>query len=333
MNLSKLWLPELCSQRASSTALRALVPSPRHRPGSSAKTSWSCILLLTLSLANAKAQSPDKPLVLTALAPVYGLTAPLLTDTTITLQLLPDSPRTLQAQTTVFTRQADRYADTFRSADAVISIGKVWPADPFYTTAREFNIRVVAIDASKPWSHELDGVAVANSPATNTPSPYVWLSPGNAIRMLDTISTDLQALYPVQAAMIKANTESEKALWQQLKREAESRLLTIDDPAVYSLADEFVYLTSDLGLFVDGWFVKQDIDWTAADLTALTARLQESGVKVVLHKWEPSDAIKNAVSAAGATLVVLDTLETTTDFRAGFARNLDALLAAFTSLQ
>jgi len=301
-------------------------------PGAAAITRWSCTLLLAMSFNSVLAQSVESPLVLTALAPVYGLTAPLLTDTSITLQLLPDSPRTLQAQTTVFTRQAERYADTFRSADAVISIGKVWPADPFYTTARGFNIRVIPIDASKPWSHELDGVAVANSPATNMPSPYAWLSPGNAIRMLDTISTDLQALYTTQAGTIKANTESEKTLWQQLKREAENRLLEIDDPAVYSLADEFIYLTSDLGLFVDGWFVKQDIDWTEADLAALTARLQESGVKVVLHKWDPSDAIKHAVSAGGATLVVLDTLETTTDFRAGFARNIDALLAAFPSL-
>lgn len=307
-------------------------PGGSRGPGPSARTRWSCCLLLALSFTCALAQSEATPLVLTALAPVYGLTAPLLADTTITLQLLPDSPRTLQAQTTVFTRQADRYADTFHSADAVISIGKVWPADPFYTTARGFNVRVVPIDASKPWSHELDGVAVANSPATNMPSPYVWLSPGNAIRMLDTISTDLQALYPTQAVTIKANTESEKALWQQLKRDAESRLLTIDDPAVYSLADEFVYLTSDLGLFVDGWFVKQDIDWTEADLSALTTRLQESGVKVVLHKWDPSEAIRNAVTAGGARLVVLDTLETTTDFRSGFARNIDALLAAFAAL-
>ncbi len=265
---------------------------------------------------------------LTAMAPVYQLTLPLLAGTGVDLQLLPDSPRTMQAQSTVFTRQAERYADTFAKADAVIGIGRLWTADPLYTTARSFNIRIVNIDASKPWSHQLDGVSVANSPASNTVSPYFWLSPSNVIRMLDILGADLQRLYPADAATIKDNMEREKASYLQLKSAFEQRFGAIDDPFVYALADEFVYLTSDVGLFVEDYFVKQDIDWTAEDYSKLTAALQGADVKVVIHKWEPSAEITQAVTAAGAKLVVLDTLETTEDFKAGLQENLDRLIAA-----
>ena len=100
-----------------------------------------------------------KPLILVAMAPIYGLTQTLLVNTNIDLQLLPEEPRSMEAQRTVFTRQADRYAEQFAKADAVIGINKIWPGDPFYITARDFKIRVVDIDASKPWSHELPAIS------------------------------------------------------------------------------------------------------------------------------------------------------------------------------
>ena len=295
------------------------------------------LLLASLALGlaacmTATAQdTAQRSLVLTAMAPVYALTLPLLANTRVDLQLLPDAPRTMQSQVTIFTRQAERYADTFAKADAVIGIGRLWTGDPIYTTARSFNIRIVNIDASKPWSHELDGVAVAESPATHTVSPYLWLSPSNVIRVLDIIGSDLQQLYPQDAATIKTNMEREKAGYLQLKSDFEQRFIAVDDPFVYALADDFVYLTSDLGLFVDDYFVKQDIDWTADDYTTLTSALQSSGVKVVIHKWEPTKAILKAITDAGATLVVLDTLETTADFNGGLQQNLDKLIAALQS--
>jgi ABC-type Zn uptake system ZnuABC Zn-binding protein ZnuA len=75
---------------------------------------------------------------------------------------------------------------------------------------------------------------------------------------------------------------------------------------VFALTGDFVYLTNDMGLFVDGYFIKQDVRWTDADLAALTKHLREHDIKIVLHEWEPSEAIQNAVRAAGAKLVVLD---------------------------
>jgi hypothetical protein len=39
----------------------------------------------------------------------------------------------------------------------------------------------------------------------------------------------------------------------------------------------------------------------------LTQHLRDNAIEIVLHKWQPSDAIQAAVRAAGAELVVLDT--------------------------
>lgn len=316
--------------------VRVNLPRMSGVPDKGGRFTLTPFLLVALYLCGMPLQAQENanhPLVLTAMAPIYELTLPLLEGTGIELKLLPESPRTMQAQATVFVRQAERYADAFRQADAVIGIGKLWAGDPFYITAREFNIRVVGIDAAKPWSHELDGVAVANSPATGAVSPYFWLSPSNVIRIIEIVGADLQRLYPAQAAAIRTNLEKEKADYVRLKSSFEQHFIEVDDPVVYALADEFVYLTSDLGIFVDDYFVKQDIDWTAEDYSALTAALQGSGVKLVLHKWEPAPEIQKAVSDAGARLVVLDTLETTEDFREGLEVNLEKLLMAFGAIQ
>jgi ABC-type Zn uptake system ZnuABC Zn-binding protein ZnuA len=293
------------------------------------------VFLLNLLVGNLACaqETAAKPLVLVAMAPIYELTQTLLVDTKIDLQLLPESPRSMESQRTVFTRQADRYAEQFKAADAVIGINKIWPGDPFYITARDFNIRVVDIDASKPWSHELDGVSIANSPVTNAVSPYFWLSLSNIIRILEIVGYDLQKLYPADAATIKTNLEREKASYVQLKNDFEQRFINIADPFVYALTDEFVYLTSDIGLFVEGYFVKQDIDWTPEDLRKLTNTLSSSGVKVVIHKWDPTPEIQKAIADAGATLLVLDSLETAEDFRAGLEQDLNALLAALSKEQ
>ena len=270
----------------------------------------------------------DKPLILVAMAPIYQLTQGLLKDTDLDLQLLPESPRSMEAQRTVFTRQAENYAEIFQAADVVISIGKIWPGDPFFTTARAFNVRVVNIDASKPWSHELDGIAVADSPVSHQLSPYFWLSSSNVIRVLEIVGHDLQQLYPADAATIKQNLAYEKASYVHLKNDFEQRFIEVADPLVFALADEFVYFTSDMGIFVDDYFVKQDIDWTPEDYSKLTTSIKNSGVKVVIHKWQPTAEIQQAITAGGATLVVLDTLETTENFKAGFEKNFDAVLAA-----
>jgi ABC-type Zn uptake system ZnuABC Zn-binding protein ZnuA len=125
--------------------------------------------------------------------------------------------------------------------------------------------------------------------------------------MADIIAHDLGAIFPDSAPTIAQNLERLKGSLLALRGDYQNRLIAAGDDTVFALTGDFVYLTSDLGLFVDGYFIKQDIRWTEADLAALTLHLRERGIRVVIHKWQPSEAILAAVAAAGASVVVLQT--------------------------
>jgi ABC-type Zn uptake system ZnuABC Zn-binding protein ZnuA len=193
------------------------------------------------------------------------------------------------------------------------------PGDPLYRFAREANIRIVDIDAAVPWALNRPGVALAVSPVSNVAwgegdgtvatdtAPYFWLSISNAIRMGDIVAHDLAALFPDFATTIAKNGDELKRSLLALRNEYHSRLIAGGDDVVFALTADFVYLTNDLGLLVDGYFIKQDVHWTADDLANLTAHLRERGIRVVIHRWRPSEEIQNAISAGGALLVVLAT--------------------------
>ena len=90
-----------------------------------------------------------------------------------------------------------------------------------------------------------------------------------------------------------------------LKREYESKFAALDNISVFSLSSEFVYLTTDLSLFAEDYFIKQDIDWNSEDLLNLQKYLLANEIEVVIHKWQPDANILEAITNGGARLVVL----------------------------
>src|SRR6185369_8610977 len=133
------------------------------------------------------------------------------------------------------------------------------------------------------------------NPRTSGAAPYFWLSISNAIRMADIIAHDLGALFPDSSAVIAKNLDGLKRSLLALRGDYQKKLIEGAPDVVFALTGDFVYLTNDMGLFVDGYFIKQDVRWTASDLSSLTKHLKDNGIKVVLHKWQPSEAIQNAV--------------------------------------
>ena len=275
-------------------------------------------------------QAAPAPLVLTSVGPIYSITAALVKGANISVKNVPERARALSSQPTWFAKQAAPFYGDFEQATAVVTMGQLWHADSLYLSVREHNIRVVNIDATLPYSSEATGISVVNSPVSGDASPYFWLSPANLIRSTKLISADLQRLFPDSGATILANERELSAQLVNLKTGYERDLISVADPFVFALADEFDYLANEFGIFVDGYFVKQDLDWTEDDYAALTKRLQDSAIPVVIHKWEPSAEIQAAVAAGGSRLVVLDTFESQS---AGMielvSKNLDTLLAGF----
>lgn len=278
--------------------------------------------LLTIALvwsAASSAQDADV-VVLTALPVTYSVTSALVRDTAIDVRNVPERGRRMNALVSLLGQRADRYAEDLESADAVVTIGKLWRDDPLFTAARMANVRVVDIDATKPWSTTLEGISVAMQPeerapwsdavaSERAPSLYFWLSPANGVRMAEIIAADLMRLSPADRQTIEANLASLRQELLDLKLEYELALAELPDVTLFALAPEFVYLTTDMGLYVDGYFLKQDIDWTQDDLDELTRYLRANAIRVVAHKWEPDEKIRMAIADGGAQLVVLDPID------------------------
>lgn len=273
------------------------------------------VLLCAMTALSANAQAPATHTVLTTLQATYSITSALAAGTQIRVVNVPARGAVMESQAFSLTRVDDA---VFKEAEAVVGIGRLWRDDPLYPAARARNLRIINIDAVSPWNPVESGVSVIRRPVSDVPwaprqedldpglSRFIWLSPTNATRMAELISGDLVRLSPADAPRIRKNLNSFTTSMRQLKADYGSRFATLPDPRVLSLADEFVYLLSDLGIFVDGWFIKQDVNWTDADYAALTAYLKEHGVQVVVHKWEPDAKIIAAITNAGAKLVVLD---------------------------
>jgi ABC-type Zn uptake system ZnuABC Zn-binding protein ZnuA len=269
----------------------------------------------------------DELSVLTGTQVTYSLTSALLANTDINVINIPADGRRFDTLKDYIERRLDRLSPTFQSADAVVSMTNALPSDPLYRFAREKNIRLVNIDAAQPWSFSTSGVSIINQPQTNVSwatnesnlsssttsdnvdSPYFWLSPSNAMRMTDIIGADLTRLFPTHEKIITTNRNQLIQELRNLLQQYQNKLLTTENISIFALANEFVYLSNDLGLFVDGYFLKQDINWTEADLSNFEQHLISNNITVVLHKWEPSEAIQAAIENAGAQLVILDTAD------------------------
>ena len=272
-----------------------------------------------LSQTNVNDGSPSLS-VLTATQVTYSLTSAVLKDTGIKVINIPSDGRRFDALKDYIERRQDEFKPTFESAQAVVSMTNALAADPLYRFAREANIHLVNIDAAQPWSYTTTGVSIAEAPTTSvnwgdadsgtqTDSPYFWLSLSNAIRMTEIIGSDLARVFPEYAEQINLNRNQTKNEFLSMSRHYQNQLIEVADITVFALANEFVYLTNDMGLYVENYFLKQDIDWTQEDLLYLTEHLRSRSISVVLHKWVPDEKIQQAIQEAGAALVVLNTAD------------------------
>jgi ABC-type Zn uptake system ZnuABC Zn-binding protein ZnuA len=283
------------------------------------------VVLMALSsvLPSGQAAAADgaRSSVLTGSQATYSLATALAKGTSIDVQNVPPDGRQLSIMRDYIARRMDALSPTFQAATAVISLTNALPGDPLYRFSREANIRIIDVDAAIPWSLSMPGVALTDAPVSNVDwgsdtdvpqsatAPYFWLSISNAIRMGDIIAHDFSEIFPADAETIAENLDKLKHDLLELRNGYQNRLIEIGNDTVFALTGDFVYLTNDTGLYVDGYFIKQDIRWTENDLAALTRHLTESGIGVVIHKWMPSAEIQAAIEAAGATLVVLDTAD------------------------
>lgn len=251
-----------------------------------------------------KAKKPIK--VLASLPITYGLAEVLLKGTDVKLERAAPANLPGSRQVSYFTGRGTQALNTLASdADAAIGLRSLWPDDPLYPVARRSNIRIVEIDAARPVDGGLPGIAVQPG-STDGLNSQPWQSSNNMGRMADVMTADLSRLAPNAKPTIDANLAALKQRLLKLNADSEARLAQADNLSVVSLSDHFAYLVSSLNLEVVSTDARPDADWTPEALQGLTASLKDSDVAVVLHHRQPSEAVKAAVTASGAQLLVLN---------------------------
>ena len=244
--------------------------------------------------------------VLASLPVTYGLAAVLLKGTDVQLERAAPANLPGSRQVSYFTgRGAPALNALAQGADAAIGLRSLWADDPLYPVARRSNIRIVEVDAARPVDGGLPGIAVQPG-VTDGLNSQPWQSSNNMGRMADVLAADLSRLAPNAKAKIDVNLAALKQRLLKLTADSEARLAKADNLSVVSLSDHFGYLISSLNLELLSTDARPDADWTPEALQTLSAELKGNDVAVVLHHRQPSDAVKAAVTAGGARLLVLN---------------------------
>ncbi|WP_426134686.1 metal ABC transporter solute-binding protein, Zn/Mn family [Pseudomonas sp. PWP3-1b2] len=258
-------------------------------------------------LGHAALTKAKKPVTVLASLPItYGLAEVLLKGTDVHLERAAPANLPGSRQVAYFTGRGAPALNTLaREADAAIGLRSLWADDPLYPVARRANIRIVEVDAARPVDGGLPGIAVQPGTVDGLNS-QPWQSSNNMGRMADVMAADLSRLAPAAKPKIDANLTALKQRLLKLNADSEARLAKADNLSVVSLSDHFAYLVSSLNLEVVSTDARPDTDWTPEALQTLSRELKDSDVALVLHHRQPSEAVKAAVAAGGAELLVLN---------------------------
>lgn len=276
------------------------------------------------------------PLVITSL-PATQLLAQSLTDgTDITVELVVPANYAMGAQENYFKKNAN-FLEKSAVAKACVTLASAWKGDSLYPFARRNNISIIEIDAAAPIDRRQAGVVLLNGLQSGEIDPYIWRSPANLSRMVGIVASDLQRLFPRYEQAIHDNLLRFQRELFQLRTRFEILFGEKDMGEIVALTDDFLYLTSEFGVEVGRYFLKEEIDWSSAEYSEFTAYLKEMEVKTVLCRRVPGEKLAAAIADGGAAAVVFSPLATLTKspvpqpatiFLQFFARNLNALSAA-----
>lgn len=239
----------------------------------------------------------------------FGLAGDLLEGTAVRIERAAPANLPASRQVSYFAgRGATNLQKVAADADAAIALRSLWSEDPLYPMARRSNIRIVEIDAARPVDGALPGIATqAESAGENDLASYPWLAINNMGRMADVMAADLVRLAPDAKGKVEQNLATLKQRLLKLNAHSEAELAKADNLSVYSLSSRLDYLVSGLNLDLVSSDSRDDRDWDAESLKALTSALKEDDVALVLHHRKPSQPVADAVKAAGIPLLVLET--------------------------
>ncbi|MCV2447213.1 metal ABC transporter substrate-binding protein [Paracoccus sp. DMF] len=218
-------------------------------------------------------------------------------------------------------RGRDRLEQAARPADAVLTLGGIWPADPLYPAARRANIRIVEIDATRPLDQRLPGIARLGEgnadaplyamlglepmpPAGEETAP--WLSPTRLGEMAEIVAGDLTRLAPAEAGRIAQNLRGLKHELLQAKAAADQAMAARDSAEAVALSPQFSYLAADLGLELRARIIAAPSEWTPERATKLADWMAAEGIDTALTARDLPEPLAEALAGKGIGVLLLD---------------------------
>lgn len=201
------------------------------------------------------------------------------------------------------------------SVTACINIRSASQYSKLYSYLRGENINIVEIDCACPVESSRRSVSLVQnsvkSPGGGSFYSNIWLSPENALRIVDLLAEDICRLAPEWAEQILENqVKIKKEIIDIMVKHLEA-FSNYDNIDVVALSNDFFYLTSSFQIFVADYFQDDGRKWGEDKLAALKKSLIENDVKVVIHKWQPDESVLKTIYSTGAQLVVLDPVDET----------------------
>lgn len=246
--------------------------------------------------------------ILTATPVTYMLASELTHETGITTKFLPPKRYGVSRLPNWFATKGDEVTkEASKNAQAVITLGAVWPQDPLYIYARQGNIKVVEIDASQAISPRGQGVAALRL-SDGTTSMYTWLNPTNLTRMAAIVSDDLQRLWPNKAQQIEKNQQQLMGNVRKLINAQQQVLMDEEIDSVVLLSTELEDFASGNQLFVVDRLTKPELEWTDADKQKLAALLAEDKTLWLLSTKKLTSS-QQALLPEGTSVLVVDSVD------------------------
>ena len=249
------------------------------------------------------AMAGEKVTVLASLDVVQALGEALTKNTSIEVVNVIPKGYSMQGQDAYFKKHQKTVFEAAARADAVLSVGSAWSADPLYKWARRGNVRIVNIDVTKPLDDYGAGVPLVE--VDGEYSPYVWRSPANLTRMASIAADDLVRLVPAEAKAIKANLKAFQTALFKLRSSYEGAFLELDVVNLAALTSGFSYLTDEFGLDVSFYVLTPEDQWTDKDVADIATQLEKNMIQGVVCAWEPDAMGRKAIAGCGAIPVIL----------------------------
>nr|WP_321255656.1 zinc ABC transporter substrate-binding protein [uncultured Pseudodesulfovibrio sp.] len=274
----------------------------------------------------------EKIVVLTSLGAVQAMAEVLTENTSITVMNSIPQGYSMRGQDAYFKKHREAFFQSAAKADAVLTVGSAWPADPLYKWARRSNIRVVNIDATRPLDEYGAGVPLVTVQGKNV--PFVWRSPANMTRMGAITADDLSRLVPAEASTIKVNLKRMQSVLFRIRSKYEAAFTDLESVDIAALTGAYTPLIDEFGLDVIVYALKPEVEWTENDAKGFAEQLKSGGIKAVACAWEPDEKVRKALLMGGAVPVVLEKFVRESDVEPilslsnWYERNLSRLLVA-----